>query len=88
MYEKLLQLVGKKFAYLGSNWLLIEIMPELDSLVLKRLDSEKRVQTNQYGGAHRYSNETLTLKISNPDTQGYSDEITILLSGIQKTSSS
>ena len=85
MHEKLLQLIGKNFSYLGSQWVLIEILPEMDSLVLKQLGPEKRLQTNQYGGAGRYGDETLTLKISGPDNQGYSDEVTTLLSGIIKS---
>lgn len=85
MYEKLLKLVGKSFNYLGCNWLLIEILPELDSLVLRRLDAQKQVQQNQYGSASRFSKETITLKITNPQTQGYSEELTLLLSGIIKT---
>lgn len=84
MHEKLQQLVGKTFNYLGCQWLLIEILPELDSLVLRRLDADKRVQNNQYGGANRFCDETVTLKISDAETLGYSEEITILLSGIIK----
>lgn len=84
MHDKLEQLVGKSFNYLGCQWILIEILPELDSLVLRRLDAAKRVQTNQYGGANRFCDETLTLKITDPDTMGYSEEITTLLSGIIK----
>jgi len=84
MHEKLQQLVGKTFNYLGCQWLLIEILPELDSLVLRRLDADKRVQTNQYGGANRFCDETVTLRISDAENLGYSEEITTLLSGIIK----
>lgn len=85
MYDRLAQLIGKQFSYLGCDWLLIEIMPELDSLVLRRLGQHNEVQANQHGSPNRFCKETLTLKISNPDNQGYSEELTILLSGIVKT---
>ena len=84
MHDKLQKLVGKSFSYLGYQWILIEILPELDSLVLRRLDATKRVQANQYGDANRFCDETVTLKITDPDTLGYSEEITTLLSGIIK----
>ena len=87
MYNRLLNLVGKIFSYQGCRWLLIEVMPELDSLVLRRLDSDKLVQTNQFGNANRLSHETLTLKISETNNQDYSQEVLILLSGIEKRGS-
>lgn len=84
MYEKLTKLIGKNFSYLGCQWQLIEIMPEADSLVLQRLDSGKVVQANQYGSANRFCSEIITLKISDSQGQGYSEEIALLLSGIIK----
>ncbi len=84
IYEKLAKLIGKSFSYLDCNWLLIEILPEQDSLVLRRLDAQKRVQANQYGSANRFCNETLTMKISGLQEHGYSDEIKTLLTGIIK----
>ena len=84
IYEKLAKLIGKTFSYRDCNWLLIEILPEQDSLVLRRLDAQKRVQANQYGSANRFCNETLTMKISAPEDNIYSEEITALLTGIIK----
>jgi len=84
MYKKLMPLVGKHFSYLGIDWILIDILPEQDSLVLRRVGKASQVQSNQYGAASRMSKETITLKISDTEN-GYTEEITTLLSGIVKT---
>jgi hypothetical protein len=87
MHDKLFQLVGKYFRYQGCKWLLIEVMPENDSLVLRRVDSHKNAQSNQFGAVTRYGQQTLTIAISNSkDTDSYSTELTDLLSGLVKTS--
>jgi hypothetical protein len=87
MYDKLSKLVGKYFNYLGCKWLLIEVMPENDSLVLRRSDGQKNAQNNQFGAVSRYCQETLTIPISNADeSDSYSTELTDLLSGLIKTS--
>lgn len=84
MQNRLTQLIGKQFSYQGSTWLLIEVMPEQDSLVLRELDELKTIQNNQHGSANRRSPETLTLKISDTDGDNYSEEMNILLAGIIK----
>lgn len=65
--------------------MLIEVMPENDSLVLRASDDEKTLQFNQYGSATRYSTPTLTVSISDEANPGnYSEALTQLLSGIEK----
>ena len=86
MHERLLKLVGKKFNYLGNRWVLIEVMPENDSVVLQRDEGLKQIQSNRHGSPNRFSTETLTVKISSPDSDDeFSEEIGILLSGIIKS---
>jgi hypothetical protein len=84
MYEKIAKLVGKHFSYLGCTWIMIEVLPEADSIVLRRLDPQKCVQANQYGTAQRLTQETLTIKISRPDNSAYTEELTAMLAGIIK----
>ncbi|MGD2118720.1 MAG: hypothetical protein PVG66_10190 [Chromatiales bacterium] len=81
MYEKLEKLVGKQFVFNGCVWLLIEILPEMDSLVLRRQDDSKRIQGDQFGAPTRKCSETLTLQISNEDGSEFSAELTRLLAG-------
>ena len=85
MHERLLKLIGKKFHYLGNRWILIEVMAENDSIVLQRDEPHKQIQFNSYGSPNRFSTETLTIRISAPDSdEDYSEELGILLSGIIK----
>jgi hypothetical protein len=83
LHRKLERLVGERFLYLGEAWCLIEILGELDSLVLRRMDAgtDTSVQVNSYGHPNRRASETLTLAISDREGSGYSDEILCLLEG-------
>ena len=86
MHERLLKLVGKKFNYLGNRWVLIEVMPENDSVVLQRDEPHRQIQSNRHGSPNRFSIETLSVKISSRDSdEEFSEEIGILLSGIIKS---
>lgn len=85
MHERLHKLIGKKFNYLGNRWVLIEVMAENDSIVLQRDEPHKQIQSNSFGSPNRFSIETLTLRISSPDSEDeFSEELSILLSGIIK----
>ncbi|MEJ2214356.1 MAG: hypothetical protein P8Y20_09930 [Gammaproteobacteria bacterium] len=85
MHERLLKLIGKKFHYLGNRWVLIEVMPENDSVVLQLDEPHTQIQSNRFGSPSRFSTETLTVSISAPDSdEVFSEEISILLSGIIK----
>ena len=51
LYRKLQNLVGEQFEYIGDRWVLIEVLRDLDSLVLRRSegDATRYVQHNSYG---------------------------------------
>lgn len=85
LHRKLRQLIGQQFLYLGEIWILIEILPDMDSVVLRRCGDcgRETVQQNQYGMPNRRSGDTLTLPVSGPDGEGYSQDILLLLEGRQ-----
>jgi hypothetical protein len=83
LHRKLEKLVGTRFDYLGEPWVLVEVLQELDSLVLRRCThcSTAMVQRNSYGQATRRVDDTLTLPLTDTVTGGYSTEVIHLLSG-------
>jgi hypothetical protein len=83
LHRRLRQLVGERFDYLGEPWVLIEVLSDLDSVVLRRCrDCEPdAVQQNLYGMPNRRVQNTLTLKISDASGEGYSEDILVLLEG-------
>lgn len=85
LHRKLRQLIGDRFDYLGEVWILIEVLGDLDSVVLRRCGdcAPNAVQQNAYGQPTRRVSNTLTLKISDISGEGYSDDILVLLEGRQ-----
>lgn len=83
LHRKLRQLVGDRFDYLGEPWVLIEVLGDLDSIVLRRCKDcpADAVQQNLYGMPNRRVQNTLTLKISDASGEGYSEDILVLLEG-------
>ena len=90
LHRKLQKLIGARFSYLGEVWILIEILADLDQLVLRRCDgcAPGRLQQNAYGMPNRRVEDTLTLAISDPDGDTYSEDILVLLEGHQRESGS
>jgi hypothetical protein len=83
LHRKLQQLVGQQFDYLGETWILIEILADIDSVVLRRCRDcgREAVQQNLYGMPNRRAGDTLTLAISDSDGEGYSQDLLLLLEG-------
>jgi hypothetical protein len=85
LHRKLQKLIGDRFDYLGEVWILIEVLSDVDSVVLRRCKDCKRgtVQRNVYGLPNRRVENTLTLHISDPSGEAYSEDIMVLLEGRQ-----
>lgn len=83
LHRKLENLLGQRFTYLGDEWVLIEVLSDIDSLVLRRQagGGPSVVQRNSYGMPTRRVTNTLTIPISDADTGTYSDEVLLLLAG-------
>lgn len=83
LYRKLRQLIGGRFDYLDEVWILIEVLGDADRVVLKRCRDcqPNAVQRNAYGFASRRVSNTLSLRISDVNGDGYSDDLLVLLEG-------
>lgn len=83
LHRKLRQLTGDRFDYLGEVWVLIEVLGDIDSVVLRRCAdcTPRGVQRNAYGIPTRRVEDTLTLQISDGSGAGYSEDILVLLEG-------
>ena len=90
LHRKLRRLIGERFDYLGEVWILIEVLGDLDSVVLRRCIDCKpdAVQQNIYGMPNRRVENTLTIDISDPSGEAYSQDILVLLEGRQGTGES
>ena len=87
LHRKLQKLIGTRFDYLGEVWILIEVLAELDQVVLRRCagcaPGSGRLQQNAYGMPNRRVQDTLTLPISDPGGELYSEDLLVLLEGRQ-----
>jgi len=85
LHRKLQILIGDRFDYLAEVWILIEVLGDADSVVLRRCkDCKSRsLQQNVYGVPNRRVEDTLTLHISDPTGNAYSEDILVLLEGRQ-----
>ena len=85
LHRRLHPLIGDRFAYLGDIWVLIEVLSDTDSVVLRRCEDAGRgnVQQNMYGMPTRRAQDIMTLQISDAAGGGYSDDIMVLLEGRQ-----
>ena len=83
LHHKLQVLIGDAFDYLGEVWILIEVLSDVDSVVLRRCKDCKpsAVQRNSYGMPNRRVEDTLTLRISDRSGEAYSEDILVLLEG-------
>ena len=79
--QRMRKMIGDHFHYLDQNWVLIEVLEQEDNLILVALNSHAPIQADQYGQATRRVPETLTLQISDPEGEGYSEDILVLLEG-------
>ena len=86
---KLERLVGQRFDYRGEDWILVEVLGDIDSLVLRRYSSRggRTVQRNSYGQPTRRVDDMLTLPLTDAATGGYSPDVISLLAGRQKAGS-
>lgn len=89
LHRKLQKLIGDRFDYLGEVWILIEVLKDTDTVVLRRCGNcpPATLQPNAYGMPNRRVEETLAIPISDP-AGGYSDDILVLLEGRQPGSRS
>lgn len=89
LHRKLEQLIGHRFDYLGEVWVLIEVLGDIDSVVLRRCQNcpPRNVQQNIYGMPNRRAESTLTLAISDAGGEAFSQDIMVLLEGHQTDSS-
>ena len=87
LHRKLRKLIGDRFDYLGDAWILIEVLGDLDSIVLRRCENCQPggVQQNAYGIPNRRVANTLTVQISDPVSGDYSQDILVLLEGRRLT---
>lgn len=83
LHRKLRQLIGDRFDYLGEVWVLIEVLGDVDSVVLRHCTecAPRGVQRNAYGIPTRRVEDTLTVQISDAGGEGYSQDILVLLEG-------
>ena len=85
LYRRLRALIGQRFDYLGEIWILVEVLSDDDSVVLRRCANcgPRPVQRNAYGMPNRRAEDTLTLRISDRSGEAYSEDILVLLEGRQ-----
>lgn len=83
LHIRLRQLVGQRFNYLGEIWVLIEVLGDDDSVVLRPCVecTKNSVQRNAYGEPNRRVSSTITLPISDKSGGAYSQDILLLLEG-------
>ena len=84
LHQRLRKMIGDRFDYLGKPWVLVEILPDVDGVVLKRCeDRDERaiLQPDAYGIPNRVGAETLMVPVSNASNDGYSEDLLVMLEG-------
>ena len=83
MYPQLVKLIGKRFLFRGKVWLIVEVLREEDALVIapEQAAKNKQIQPDQFGNPSRRCDACMTLALSNPTANGYSEDVMELLSG-------
>lgn len=83
LHRKLRKLIGDRFDYLEEVWILIEVLSDVDTVVLRRCENcePRGLQSNAYGMPNRRVEDTLSLRISDLGGDGYSEDILVLLEG-------
>ncbi len=64
--EQLRALIGERVRYLGRDWEIVEVLEDGPALVLQDL-SQKVIQPDQHGEAHRRVPTAVTIPIFAPD---------------------
>jgi len=90
LHRKLRKLIGDRFDYLEEVWILIEVLGDVDTVVLRRCENcePRSLQSNAYGMPNRRVEHTLSLQISDRSGDGYSEDILVLLEGRHASSGS
>jgi hypothetical protein len=90
LHRKLRKLIGDHFDYLGEVWILIEVLSDVDTVVLRRreIGEPSSLQSNAYGMPNRRVEDTFSLQISDRSGDGYSEDILVLLEGRHSNSGS
>lgn len=83
---KLRRLIGERFRYVDRLWVMVEVLHDADRVVLQPCTDcgQAPVQGTAFGLPGRRVNQTLSLRISDPDGEGYSDDLLLLLEGRQR----
>ena len=83
LYHRLRQLVGDRFDYLGNVWVLVEVLADLDSVVIRHCSEcdTATMQADMYGHPRFDAQRTLTLRVSDAVGDGYSEDLLLLLEG-------
>lgn len=87
LHQRLRKMIGDRFDYLGKPWVMVEILPDVDGVVLKRCgirEGRAVLQPDAYGVPNRVSAETLMVPVSNASNDGYSEDLLLLLEGRQR----
>ncbi len=79
--QRMRKLIGTRFNYLQQTWVLIDVLEQEENLILSSLDQFAPIQADQYGQATRRVPETLSVRMSEPGGEGYSEDMLELLSG-------
>lgn len=85
---KLRRLVGERFRYVDQVWVMVEVLHDSDRVVLQPCTdgAQVPVQGTAFGLPGRRVSQTLSLRISDPSGEGYSDDLLLLLEGRQGNS--
>lgn len=72
-FSQLRGLIGTQVRFSDMNWEVIEIIEHGPELVLQSLstDSDRHIQSNQYGDAHRKVPRTLSIPVIDPISGGF-----------------
>lgn len=84
-HHKLRRLIGERFRYVDQVWVMVEVLPDSDRVVLQPCTDcgQAPVQGTAFGLPGRRVSQTLSLRISDPSGEGYSDDLLLLLEGRQ-----
>jgi hypothetical protein len=76
-------LIGRRFRYRGRAWVVLEVMPDANRIVLSPEGGARRrsIQSDQYGQPLRRCPDCLSLPISTSDGDAYSEDMLELLGG-------
>jgi hypothetical protein len=73
-------LLGKRFHFRGGSWMLIEVLADEASIVLRGSPAENRIQLDQFGRPLRRVGPLASIPILSTDGERLSPELLELLS--------